>query len=110
MTRLYGISGAAAAYAGLNAYYVFSLVPLVQVRVMRQGFGIWLRKNLLPFVLVGAGALGSAKILASMMQPGWLTATSLALGVVMYAVAIWFLLSASLRSDLTGALKRVISR
>ena len=110
LTRLYGISGAAAAYAGLNAYYVFSLVPLVQVRVMRQGFGIWLRKNLLPFVLVGVGALGSAKILASMMQPGWLTVASLALGVVMYAVAIWFLLSASLRSDLTGALKRVISR
>ena len=108
LTRLYGISGAAAAYAGLNAYYVFSLVPLVQVRVIGQGFGVWLRENLLPFVLVGVGAFGGAKIIALMMQPGWRTVASLALGVAVYAATAWFLLSVSLRSDLTGALKRVI--
>ncbi len=110
LTRLYGISGAAAAYAGLNAYYVFSLVPLVQARVIGQGFGVWFRENLLPFALVGVGAFGGAKIIALMMQPGWRTAASLAFGVAMYTAAAWFLLSVSLRSDLTGALKRVIPR
>ena len=108
LTRLYGISGAAAAYAGLNAYYVFSLVPLVQARVIGQGFGVWLRENLLPFALVGVGAFGGAKIIALMMQPGWRTVATLALGVAVYAATAWFLLSVSLRSDLTGALKRVI--
>ena len=110
LTRLYGISGAAAAYAGLNAYYVFSLVPLVQTRVIGQGFGVWLRENLLPFALLGIGAFGGAKIVASTMQPGWATAASLALGVVAYSGGTWFLLSVSLRADLAGALKRVISR
>jgi len=110
LTRLYGISGAAAAYAGLNVYYVFSLVPLVQARVIGQGFGVWLRQNLLPFALVGIGAFGGAKIIASTMQPGWSTVVLLALGAAAYAAATWFLLSVSLRSDLTGALKRVMSR
>ena len=110
LTRLYDISGAAAAYAGLNAYYIFSLVPLVQYRVIGQGFGVWLRENLLPFALVGIGAFGGAKTLSLMMQPGWRTLVLLALGVAAYTVAAWCLLSVSLRIDLTGALKRVISR
>lgn len=101
-----GMSGAAIAYACLNAYYVFSLVPLVQARVMRQGFGIWLRENLLPFMLAGITAFGGAKILASMVSPGWLTVLSIVLGLACYSVAAWFLLSASLRSDFQILIKR----
>ena len=104
-----GMSGAAMAYACLNAYYVFSLVPLVQARVMRQGFGIWLRVNLIPFMLAAIVAFGGAKILASMMQPGWLTVLSIVLGLACYSVAAWFLLSASLRSDFQILIKRSFS-
>lgn len=104
-----GMIGAAIAYACLNGYYVFSLVPLVQARVLRLGFGIWLRENLLPFMLAGITAFGGAKILASMMQPGWFTVLSIALGLSVYSVAAWFLLSASLRSDFQILVKRSFS-
>ncbi len=104
-----GVSGAAMAYACLNAYYVFSMVPLVQARVMRQGFGIWLRENLLPFMLAGLIAFGGAKMLASSMQPGWLTVFPAVLGLAFYSVATWFLLSKSLRADFQILIKRSFS-
>jgi len=44
------------------------------------------------------------------MQPGWRTLVLLALGVAAYTVAAWYLLSVSLRIDVTESLKRVISR
>ncbi len=110
LVHLYGINGAAAAYAGLNAYYVFSLLPLVQARVVKQGFAIWLRQNLLPFLLIGVGAFGGAKMLVLTTQSAWLTALSLLLGVAVYAVASWFMLSVSLRADLMGATKRLVLR
>jgi O-antigen/teichoic acid export membrane protein len=109
LVHAYGISGAAAAYAGLNAYYVFSLVPLVQARVIKQNFGIWFRQNLLPFVLIGVCAFGSAKMLAS-MQSGWLTVLWLILGIALYVGISWLMLSVPLRADLTVALKRVFLR
>ena len=109
LVHLYGMSGAAAAYACLNAYYVFSLVPLVQARVIRQSFGSWLRQNLLPFILIAVGAFGSAKILA-LMQPGWITVLWLILGIALYGGLSWFMLSVPLRADLTVALKRVVLR
>jgi len=112
LVHLYGISGAAAAYAGLNAYYVFTLVPLVQVKVMKQGFGVWLRANLLPILIAGIGTLGSAKILALALavQPGWQSAAVLALGIALYAAVAWFLLSAALRMDLKNMINKVILR
>lgn len=104
-----GMSGAAIAYAGLNAYYVFSLVPLVQARVMRQGFGVWLRENLLPFALAGVTAFGGAKILVSMMQLERFTFLPIVLGLAFYVAMSWFLLSASLRSDFQILAKRFFS-
>ncbi len=109
LVHLFGISGAAAAYAGLNAYYVFTLVPLVQARVLQQGFGLWLRANLLPFLLAGVGAFGGAKILSLAFEPGWFSVIALSVGVMAYAAAAWLLLSMPLRSDLIGAFKRVFS-
>lgn len=107
LVQQYGISGAAAAYVGLNVYYVFTLLPVVQARVMKQGVGMWLRANLLPFVLAGVGAFGSAKILALAVQPGWQMLAVLALGVALYATVAWFLLSDALRTDLNNMIKRV---
>jgi len=110
LVRHYGISGAAAAYAGLNIYYLFTLLPLVQVKVMQQGFGLWLRINLLPFLLAGSLSFGSAKILALAVQPGGQTVAVLAIGVVLYAVIAWFVLSEALRADFSHAIKRVTRR
>ena len=104
----YGISGAAGAYAGLNAYYLVTLMPLVQVKVLKQGIGMWLRANLLPFVLVGVGAFGSAKILALAIPSGWQTMAALALGVMLYAVAAWFFLSNARRFDIRNMMKKVL--
>jgi len=110
LVHQYGIIGAAAAYASLNAYYLFTLVPLVQTKVMRQGMGVWLRVNFLPFLLVGTGAFGLAKILAMGLQSGWQTLASLLLGAVMYVVIVWFFLSDALRTDLGRTINRVITR
>ena len=107
LVQQYGVSGAAAAYAGLNVYYVLTLVPAVQVRVMEQRMGMWLRTNLLPFALAGLGAFGSAKILASTVEPGWQTLAVLTLGIVLYVTVAWFLLSDTLRADLNSIMKRL---
>lgn len=110
LVHQYGIGGAAAAYAGLNIYYLFTLLPLVQVKVMRQGFGVWLRANLLPFLLAGILAFGSAKILASAVQPGGQTVAVMVVGVVLYGAIAWLLLSQALRADFTHVMSRLIRR
>ncbi len=110
LVQHHGISGAAAAYAGLNVYYLFTLLPLVQLRVMRQGFWVWLRANLLPFLLAGIAAFGSAKILALAVQPGGQTAAVLAVGVALYGVIAWFLLSDALRADFSHVIQRLTRR
>jgi O-antigen/teichoic acid export membrane protein len=101
----YGISGAAAAYALLNVYYVFTLVPMIQKQVLKQSTSVWLRANFLPFLLAGVGAFGSAKILALAVQPGWWTLAVLALGVAMYAMVAWFVLASALQNDLRDIIK-----
>jgi O-antigen/teichoic acid export membrane protein len=106
LVHSFGISGAGAAYAALNAYYLFTLVPLVQARVVKQGFAQWLRQNFLPFVLIGAGAFGGAKLVALTIHSGAGTLFALALGCVLYAAGMWFAVSASLREDLLGTLRR----
>lgn len=110
LVHQYGISGAAAAYAGLNIYYLFTLLPLVQVKVMRQGFGMWLRTNLLPFLLAGIVGFGSAKILALAVQPGGQTLAVLAGGVALYGVIAWLFLSEALRADFSHVIKRLTRR
>ncbi|MBD3812296.1 MAG: oligosaccharide flippase family protein [Betaproteobacteria bacterium] len=104
----YGTNGAAAAYACLNVYYVLTLVPMVQAQVLKQKMGMWLRANLLPFVLTGVGTFGCAKILALVIQPGWYTLAVGALASVMYVVVAWPFLSDELRTDLKGEIKRVL--
>lgn len=109
LTHQFGIVGAASAYAGLSAYYFFTLLPLVQVRVMQQSTWIWLRTNFLSFVVIGFLTFGSAKILAMTVQPGWQTLVLLAFGVVLYAVASWFFLLDGLRFELRNMIKKVIN-
>ncbi len=95
----YGIVGAAAAYAGLNAYYVFTLVPLVQSRVIKQSFGSWLRSYLIPSLLAGVGAFGSVKALSLYAHSSWQSIALLALGVGIYGVISWLQLPNFLKKD-----------
>lgn len=106
----YGINGAAAAYASLNAYYLFTLPPLVQARIMKQKISVWLRVNFLPFLLVGVGAFSFVRVLATVLQPGWQTLALLALGITLYVVVVWFFLSDVLRADLSRVIKRMTER
>ena len=95
----YGIVGAAAAYAGLNTYYVFTLVPLVQSRVIKLSFGSWLRSYLIPSLLIGAGTFGSLKALALCAYSSWQNVALLVLGVGIYVVVSWLQLPHSLKKD-----------
>ena len=106
LVHQYGIGGAAAAYAGLNAYYVFSLVPLVQARIIQQGFGMWARHNLIPVVLIGIGAFGGAKLLSFALPYTWFTVFSLITGTTAYTLAAWVSLSPFLRSEVSNSLKK----
>ena len=110
LTRLYGISGAAAAYAGLNAYYVFSLVPLVQARVIGQGFGVWLRENLLPFLFAGLVVFGFARLFEIVVQPSWPTGVLIIFASIAYLTVAWFFLSSALRADLANLRRRLVRR
>jgi O-antigen/teichoic acid export membrane protein len=110
LVHQFGVGGAAAAYAGLNAYYVFTLLPLVEVKVLGQGIWRSLSTNLLPFIVAGAGAFGGAKILALTVQPGLQSSAMLALGVMLYIPAAWFLISSSLRNDLQNMIRRAVQR
>lgn len=110
LVHQFGISGAAAAYAGLNAYYVFTLLPVVEIRVLGQSVWHSLRTNLLPFIVAGMAAFGGAKILSMAVLPGLPSAAMLALGAVLYVPAGWFLISNSLRNDLRNMIRRTILR
>lgn len=112
LVHRYGIAGAAAAYAGLNAYYVLVFIPLVESKIMKHkvfaGMKRWLFSNLVPFVLMGIGAFGGAKILLQALQPGVPAMSMFVLGVLLYVAAGWFLISESLRADLRNMIRMVV--
>lgn len=105
---IYGINGAAAAYAGLTLYYAITLLPMVQARILRQGTGMWLWTNFLPFVFAGTGAFGIAKLLALVVEPGWQTIVVMVLGFGIYMIFVWIFLSSILRADLRGIIISII--
>lgn len=108
LTPVYGISGAAAAYVGLSLYYTFTLLPMVQARILRQSMGMWLWTNVLPFVFAGVGAFGIAKLLALVVEPGWQTITVIVLGFGMYMLFVWIFLASILRVDLRSIILGII--
>lgn len=103
-----GIAGAALAWVVLNAFYLASLVPLVQARLQQDALGWW-RGNLLPFLLLAGGLFGAAALLAGRAAEGhpalvWMLVSAAALA---YAVGGFRLLGDELRAQILAALGRL---
>lgn len=95
-----GINGAAACWTALNLYYLFTLFPLVQIGLLRQESGPWLKRNFFPFLLAGLVTFGSMKALATAVPYGWASWPALGAAAVTYALIGYMLLSAGLRADI----------
>ena len=102
----FGLIGAAASYAGLNLFYLLTLLPIVQSRIIKQSYFKGLQKNLCPFVIVGLIAFGLGKMLLSHFDTTTIPSIVLITGCsVVYLICSYFFLSPDLRQDLMGALK-----
>jgi O-antigen/teichoic acid export membrane protein len=106
----FGIGGAGAAYATLNAFYIATLVPLVQAQVIRQSYGLWLVRNLIPFAVAGTAAFGLVRLVplegASVLK----IVGIMSIGAIFYAVAAVFIMSRPLRQDLLETARHILSR
>lgn len=100
-----GIAGAALAWLALNAYYLVVLVPIVQKRLLQQGFVDWLRENFLPFVLLGGALFGIAHSLNNFLtgRLEWLTWCIVAGAAGAYALGGFFLLARELRVQIASS-------
>ncbi|MBI4191155.1 MAG: oligosaccharide flippase family protein [Betaproteobacteria bacterium] len=98
----YGITGAAWAWAVLNAYYVLVLVPIVQSRILGRGYFEWLRGNFLPFVVLGVTVFGVARLLVHGLAPSqyWFAWAVLATAAACYTLAGYCLLERGLRAQI----------
>ncbi len=102
----FGLIGAAVSYAGLNLFYVLTLLPIIQSRIVKQSYFKGLQKNLCPFVVVGLIAFGLGKMLLSHFNPTTIPSIALITGCsVAYLICSYFFLSPDLRQDLMGSLK-----
>lgn len=104
----HGALGAAFAWVVLNVSYLFSLLPLVQSRVVRQSVRAWVGRYLMPFVLCGAGAFGIGRVV--MLTAGWQQSYApwlvCTVAILLYCTVGFHFLDPTLRSDIRSALRR----
>lgn len=106
----WGGVGAAAVWLLLNVSHLFTLVPLVQRRLVLLATRDWLGRNLLPFLAAGALAFGVGRGLV--VVAGW-EGTAAVWGVVVaasvaYGLGGLRLLDPSLREDLRRLPRRPV--
>lgn len=98
----WNITGAAIAWLALNASYLATLLPLVQIKVARRSTFDWITKVFLPFPLAGIVTLGLARLI--LFVTGWTPPAAIALvaasGGIAYAALAFRLLDASLRAEI----------
>ena len=99
MTNWYGIIGAATAYAGLNFYYLITLVPIIQFKLIRQSYLRWLQDNVVPYIVIGTTALGLSKLAAVKFDDDWQVVSLVISGAFVYALAAWYVLPKELQHD-----------
>ena len=105
-TTYFGLIGAAASYAGLNLFYLLTLLPAVQNSIIRQGHFKSLQKNLYPFVLIGLMAFSFGKMLLPVFDTTTLSSIALITGCsIVYLICSYFYLSPDLQHDLVSTLK-----
>lgn len=95
----FGPAGAAAAWAALNVWYLLTVIPVTQKRLLGGGTWRWLRAVLLPFPALGLVIFGIDRLVIGSRDPHdpalWL---ALATGALLYAVAAFRLLGPSVRA------------
>jgi O-antigen/teichoic acid export membrane protein len=106
----HGIAGAGAAYAALNAFYIVTMVPIVQAKVMRQSYAAWILRNLLPYVAAGTAAFGLARLIPLGGASVAKILGVMTMGAILYAVAAGSAMSMPLRDDLLGMARRLLGR
>jgi len=109
MIVLWGVEGAAIAWLSLQAGHFCILVPLVHRQFLPIPFGRWLRISLLPFLLLGVGAFGAAKlivILTAASRPSFQLLAAAA-AVVVYGISGLYLLDSEMRTFLVGLVRRL---
>lgn len=94
-----GIAGAAACWLALNLYYVLSLIPLVQIRLLRQKVGPWLMRNVFAFLVAGVVTFGGAKFLVVALGSGWIVWPALVSAALAYVFLGYMWLARDLRFD-----------
>ena len=99
LTLEIGIAGAAVCWLALNLYYCLSLLPLVQIRLLRQKVSPWLMRNAFTFLLVGIVTFGGAKVLAIALGAGWTVWPALVIAAAAYVVLGYMRLASDLRFD-----------
>lgn len=106
---LAGSEGAAAAWIGLNVYYLATLYPAAQRGLLQQALLPWLCRNLLAFLVLGASTFGGMRILASTVDSSMAVWAGLVLAIIAYLIGAYFLLTQSLRSAIFAQGKRALS-
>lgn len=99
----WGIVGAASSWLALNLYYLFTLLPLVQVQVVKASVAGWISHQFAPFVVRGAIVFGTASAVTHLIWSGGGTvaaALMCALACATYALWSCFSLRDSLRHDI----------
>ncbi len=99
LTLEMGIVGAAVCWLALNLYYFVSLLPLVQIRLLRQKVGPWLMRNVFPFLLTGMVTFGGAEVLAVASGVGWTVWPALVSAAAAYVFLGYMWLVSDLRFD-----------
>jgi O-antigen/teichoic acid export membrane protein len=112
--RALGMTGPAVLWVLLNLYNLITLVPLVHRRVIGGSYGLWLRRNLLPFVLAGAGTFSLARGLTVVAGGGrheaLLAWTACGAAVLVYSVLGYCALATPLRRDLRMMVQQAFAR
>jgi len=101
-TLHWGIVGAAAAWVGLNLYFLLTLLPLVEARIARASVTNWAATNFLPFVGRGVVTFVVAAFVARRLAGGTSLAIPLAvcfLASIVYAAWGLSAATAALRAD-----------
>jgi O-antigen/teichoic acid export membrane protein len=112
-TSRWGIVGAAVVWVFLNAYFLLTLLPLVETRIVRSSVSQWVVANFLPFVARGGVTFAAAAAAAHWLVPrhGPFAAFALCLAASLLYL-FWGLhaVTPALRGDVRHLLRSVFSR
>jgi len=98
----WGIGGAGLAWALLNLYYLGAMLPRTQKRIMRASALGWLRRDFLPFAILGVGSFWAGRALVALVRTEFAHFDLIALGLsaMVYAALGFLFLDKALRGEI----------